>query len=109
MRLYWKLKSHSLSPATVPQQLLGCCVKECGGSGGGKAVNTELWSGMLLVSEHASSFSYERPLKDDGMLTTPPRATIAPLFRLLTRAGGIVCSINWWFLKSFQIDTTVVS
>lgn len=60
------------------------------GSGGGKAVNTKLWSGMLLVSEHASSFSYERPLKDDGMLTTPPCATIAPLFR----AGGIVCSIR---------------
>lgn len=64
------------------------------GSGGGEAVNTELWSGMPLVSEHASSFSYERPLKDDGTLTTPPCATIAPLFRLLTTAGGIVCSIK---------------
>lgn len=62
------------------------------GSGGGEAVNTELWSGMLLVSEHASSFSYERPLNDDGMLTTPPCATIAPLFRLLSpvRTGGTV-------------------
>lgn len=48
---------------------------------------------MLLVLEHASSFSYERPLKDDGMLTTPPCATIAPLFRLLTRAAGIVRSV----------------
>lgn len=64
------------------------------GSGGGKAVNTELWSGMLLMSEHASSFSDERPLKDDGILTTPLCATIAPLFRFLTRAGGIVCSIK---------------
>lgn len=63
--------------------------------GGGTAVNTELlWSGMLLVSEHAFSFSYERPLKDDGVLTTPPCATIAPLFRLLPIAGGIVCSIK---------------
>lgn len=62
------------------------------GSGGGEAVNTELWSGMLLVSKHASSFSYERPLNDDGMLTTPPCATIAPLFRLLSpvRTAGTV-------------------
>lgn len=64
------------------------------GSGGGKAVNTALWSGMLLVSEHASSFSYERPLKDDVTLTPPPCATIAPLFRLLTIAGGILCRIK---------------
>lgn len=66
---------------------------EADSSGGGRAVNTELWSGMLLVSEHASSFSYERPLKDDGMLTTPLCATIAPLFTLLTRAAGIVRSV----------------
>lgn len=32
------------------------------GGGGGKAVNLEPWSGMLLVSEHASSSSYVRPL-----------------------------------------------
>lgn len=94
MGLCWKLKSYSLSPATVTQQLLCFCVKECGGSGGGKAVNTELWAGMLLLSEHASSFSYERPLKDDGMLTTPPGATVAPLFRPLTRAGATVSSIK---------------
>lgn len=80
-------------------------------SAGGKAVNTALWSGMLLVSEHASSFSYERPLKDDGTLTTPPRAAIASLFRLLTRAGGRVCSIKiiCGFLKSFSFGTTVVT
>lgn len=48
----------------------------------GEAVNLELWSGMLLVSEHASSSSYERPLKEDGMLTTTPRTTISPLFSL---------------------------
>lgn len=34
-----------------------------GDGGGGEVVNLELWSGMLLVSEHASSYSYERPLK----------------------------------------------
>ncbi len=37
--------------------------------GDSEAVNLELWSGMLLLSEHASSSSYERPLKEDGMLT----------------------------------------
>lgn len=42
-----------------------------GDGGSGEPVNLELWSGMLLVSEHASSCSYERPLKDDGMPTTP--------------------------------------
>lgn len=49
---------------------------------GGEAVNLELWSGMLLVSEHASSSSYERPLKEDGMLTTTPCITISPRFSL---------------------------
>lgn len=91
----WKLKPYSLSPPTVTHQLLGFWVwlwKETAAL----AVNTELWSGMLLVSEHASSFSCERPLKDDGMLTTPPCATMAPLFRLPpgVLAGGTVCSIK---------------
>lgn len=47
-----------------------------------QAVNLELWSGMLFVSELASSSSYERPLKEDGMLTKPLRATISPLCSL---------------------------
>lgn len=38
---------------------------------GGEAVNLEM-SGMPLLSEHASSSSYERPLKEDGTLTTAP-------------------------------------
>lgn len=46
----------------------------------GEAVNLELWSGMLLMSEHASSSSYERPLEQDGMLTATPRTTNSPLF-----------------------------
>lgn len=50
---------------------------------GSQAVNLELWSGMLLVSEHASSSSYERPLKEDGKLTTAPRTTISPLAAVL--------------------------
>lgn len=52
------------------------------GGGGGEAVNMELWSGMLLVSEHAASSSYVRPLKEDGMLTTTSCRTILPLFSL---------------------------
>lgn len=48
--------------------------------GGGEAVNMELWSGMLLVSEHAASSSYVRPLKEDGMLTTTSCTTdLSPL------------------------------
>ena len=39
---------------------------------GGEAVNLEM-SGMPLLSEHASSSSYERPLKEDGTVTTTPR------------------------------------
>ncbi len=57
---------------------------------GGEAVNLEPWSGMLLVSEHASSSSYERPLKEDGMLTTTPRTTISPLFSLALAADSAV-------------------
>lgn len=60
------------------------------GGGSGEAVNLELWSGMLLVSEHASYFSYERPLKVDGMLATPPRATVSPRFSLLKLDGAPV-------------------
>lgn len=36
--------------------------REGDGGSGGKAVNLEPWSGMPLVSEHASSSSYVRPL-----------------------------------------------
>lgn len=54
-------------------------LEECD-SGRNEAVNVELWSGMPLMSEHASSSSYERPLKEDGMLTTAACGTVSPRF-----------------------------
>lgn len=61
----------------------------------GEAVNLELWSGMLFVSEHASSSSYERPLKEDGMLTTTLCTTISPLlsFALPDRALAVESAV----------------
>lgn len=47
-----------------------------------QAVNLELWSGMLFMSELASSSSYERPLKEDGMLTKSLCTTVSPLCSL---------------------------
>lgn len=68
---------------------------------GGEAVNLELWSGMPLVSEHASSYSYERPLKEDGMLTT---AQCTSHLSLVSR----YLIVRWWQTLQFFGSGSVI-
>lgn len=66
---FWFASEPPAEPSGLPEQ-------ESLEVAGGEAVNPELWSGMLLVSEHASSS--ERPLEGGGTLAAiSPRCSLA--------------------------------